>query len=138
VARALIDVSRAAPPKRASSGVPQLDPPAVEQPVVPNVASRQPGKTLCKGAAGSSCGAPLKARFGGAPRDSSVNVRTVPALPPGLVVDARIAHPAPNGQRSSFLGIFTHKTCTRHYEQLTNRVGISSFISSNDVILILT
>ena len=61
---------------------------------------RQPGKTGCRGVAGSSCGAPQEARFGGAPRNTSINARAAPAGPPGRVVDARIAHRAPSGQIS--------------------------------------
>ena len=79
---------------------------------MPNADRRQPSNTWCKGAAGSSCGAPLEARFGGAPRDTSTNVRVAPAGPIGRVVDARIAHRAPNGQTSSFL---RNISCARHY-----------------------
>jgi len=57
--------------------------------------------TGCRGVAGSSCGAPQEAHFGGAPRYTSINARAAPAGPPGRVVDARIAHRAPNGQIST-------------------------------------
>jgi len=57
-------------------------------------------ETGCRGVAGSSCGAPQEAHFGGAPRYTSINARAAPAGPPGRVVDARIAHRAPNGQTS--------------------------------------
>ena len=128
-ARAFIEVYQGAPPKCASCGAPQLDPATPLHPVSLNVDSRdaeradgtrQPGKTGCRGVAGSSCGAPQEARFGGAPRDSSKNARAAPSGPPGRVVDARIAHRAPNGQisraHSSFLrrgsaGDRTANTC---------------------------
>jgi hypothetical protein len=57
-------------------------------------------ETGCRGVAGSSCGGPQEAHFGGAPRDISINARAAPAGPPGCVVDAGIAHRAPNGQIS--------------------------------------
>jgi hypothetical protein len=95
-----------------------------------NVDRRQPGKTGCRGSSGSSCGAPQEARFCRAPRDTSINARGALAGPPGRVVDARIAHCAPNGQISSFLRNCPHKTCTPHYGQFTHRVELSSQLSS--------
>jgi len=107
-ARAFIEVSRGAPPKRASCGAPQLDPatPRPRDPATPScqepAAAREStlSETGCRGVAGSSCGAPQEAHFGGAPRYTSIHARAAPAGPPGRVVDARIAHRAPNGQTS--------------------------------------
>jgi len=134
----LTEESRGAPPKRASSDAPQLDPAAPLHHVLPGYRLPTLGTTGCSTAGGSSCRTPLGARFGGAPRDTYVNTRAAPAGPPGRVVDARIAHCAPKGQRSSFLGIYSHKTCTRHYGQFAYRVGLSSFKFSIEDILILS
>jgi len=92
----MIAVSRGAPPKRASSGARQLDPAAPLHHVLPGCRLATLGTTGCSTAGGSSCGAPLEARFGGAPRDTSIKARAAPAGP-----DASSTRGSPIARRTS-------------------------------------